>query len=244
LGDIFAGMLVHPMADARDVLRFYGDYSSAAPDEVTVYAFLAAMPDIGPVVILMAGYFGDDLAAGTELLAPLRGFGSPLLDTIQPMSYPDFLALLDPLAPDGRNYYEPAYSIRQFDDRALDTLIAWAGRMTSPFSGILIHHIHGAAARVAPDATAFALREPHYAVIHAAAWEDGPAEEHIEWGRASFEAMQPYAMEGVYINFLLDGTERTIRDSYRDNYTRLAAVKQQYDPHNLFRLNQNIRPEG
>jgi hypothetical protein len=230
------------MTNAREVLRFYQEFSTASPDDVTAYAFLVTMPDIGPAVILMAGYFGDDMAAGEELLAPLRQFGTPLVDTVQPMAYPDFLALLDPIAPNGRNYYEPAYSVKQFSDESLDTLITWAGRMTSPFSAVLIHHIHGAATRVAPDATAFALREPHYAVIHDAAWEDGPAETHIAWAQDSFAAMQPFAMPGVYVNFLVGQKEAAVQASYRTNYERLTALKGQYDPTNFFSANQNIKP--
>jgi FAD/FMN-containing dehydrogenase len=242
LGQILAGMIIHPMANAKKVLRFYRDFSSAAPDDITAYAFLVTMPDIGPAVILMAGYFGDDLAEGERLLAPLRQFGPPLVDTVQPMAYPDFLAMLDPIAPDGRNYYEPAYSVKQFSDAALDMLITWAGRMTSPFSAILIHHIHGAATRVAPDATAFALREPHYAVIHDAAWEEGLAETHVAWAQASLASMQPFAMPGVYVNFIVGQQEEAVRDSYRANYDRLAALKRQYDPTNFFCANQNIKP--
>lgn len=242
LGQILAGMVIHSMTNAKAVLRFYRDFSSAAPDDITAYAFLVTLPDVGPAVILMAGYFGDDLAEGERLLAPLRQFGPPLVDTVQPMAYPDFLALLDPIAPDGRNYYEPAYSVKQFSDAALDTLITWAGRMTSPFSAILIHHIHGAATRVAPDATAFALREPHYAVIHDAAWEEGPAETHVAWARASLASMQPFAMPGVYVNFIVGQQEEAVRESYRANYERLAALKRRYDPANFFRANQNIRP--
>jgi len=242
LGQILGGMVIHPMANAKAVLRFYCDFSSSAPDDVTAYAFLVTMPDVGPAVIVMAGYFGDDLAAGERLLAPLRQFGPPLVDTIQPMAYPDFLALLDPIAPNGRNYYEPAYSVQQFSDAALDTLITWAGRMTSPFSAVLIHHIHGAATRVAPGATAFALRQPHYIVIHDAAWEEGPTETHVAWARASFAAMQPYSMTGVYVNFIVGEQTEAVHDSYGANYDRLAALKCRYDPTNFFRANQNIQP--
>jgi FAD/FMN-containing dehydrogenase len=242
LAQILGGMIIHSMTNAREVLRFYQEFSTASPDDVTAYAFLVTMPDIGPAVILMAGYFGDDMAAGEELLAPLRQFGTPLVDTVQPMAYPDFLALLDPIAQNGRNYYEPAYSVKQFSDESLDTLITWAGRMTSPFSAVLIHHIHGAATRVAPDATAFALREPHYAVIHDAAWEDGPAETHIAWAQDSFAAMQPFAMPGVYVNFLVGQKEAAVQASYRTNYERLTALKGQYDPTNFFSANQNIKP--
>ena len=242
LGKILAGMVMHPLANAKKVLSFYREFSSTAPDEVTAYAFLATVPDIGPAVILMAGYFGDDLAEGEKLLAPLRQYGSPVVDLIQPMDYPDFLDMVDPLAPNGRNYYQPGYSVKQFSDDALDTMISWAEKFTSPFSAFLIHHVHGAATRVAPDATAFALREPHYIVMHDAAWDEGPADAHLEWVQHSLAAMQPFAMRGLYSNFIVGEKEEAVRDSYRDNYERLAALKRRYDPTNFFRNNQNIKP--
>ncbi len=244
LGQVLAGMVIHPLANAKEVLRFYQEFSRAAPDEVTVYAFLATVPEIGPAVILMGGYFGDNLAEGEELLAPLRRFGQPLVDLIQPRAYPEFLAMLDPIAPDGRNYYEPAYSVKKFDDAALDTLIAWAEQRPSPFSAILIHHVHGAAARVAPEATAFALREPHYMVIHVSAWEEGPAEPHVDWALQSLAAMLPFAMPGLYVNFIVGENEEAVRASYRANYDRLAALKAKYDPANFFSRNQNIKPQA
>lgn len=242
LDQILAGMVIHPLANAREAMRFYSSFSSNSPDEVTAYAFLATVPEVGPAFIMMAGYFGDDLAEGERLLAPLRQFGPPLVDLIRPMAYPDFLAMVDPLAPDGRHYYQPGYSVKQLSDEVIDNLIGWAEKFTSPFSAILVHHVHGAATRVAPEATAFALREPHYIVMHDAAWDEGPAEAHIEWAQAGFAAMQRFATRGVYVNFIVGDTEAAIRDSYRDNYERLAAVKGKYDPTNFFRLNQNIKP--
>jgi hypothetical protein len=242
MGQVLAGMVIHPLSNAKEAMRFYSDFSQAAPDEVTAYAFLATVPDIGPAFIIMAGYFGDDLAEGERLLAPVRQFGPPIVDLIRPMAYPDFLAMVDPLAPDGRHYYQPGYSIKQFNDEIIDNLIGWAEKMTSPFSAILIHHVHGAATRVAPDATAFALREPHYIIMHDAAWEEGPAEPHLEWVRVSFAAMQRFASQGLYVNFIVGEKEEAVRDSYRGNYKRLAALKRQYDPTNFFRSNQNIKP--
>lgn len=242
LGEILAGMVIHPLANAKNVLRFYREFSSHAPDDVTAYAFLATVPEIGPAVIIMVGYVGNDLVFGERLLAPVRQFGPPLVDNIQPMAYPDFLAMVDPLAPDGRNYYQPAHSVKQFSDEALDTLIGSAEKFTSPFSAILIHHVHGAATRIAPDATAFALREPHYIVMHDAAWEDGAAETHMAWAQASFSAMQPFAMAGLYANFIVGQNDDAVKESFRANYERLAVLKQKYDPTNFFRLNQNIKP--
>jgi FAD/FMN-containing dehydrogenase len=242
LGQVLAGMVIHPLANARDVLRFYSAFSQDTPDELTVYAFVATVPDIGPAVIIMACYFGDDLAEGERLLAPVRQFGPPLVDLIQPMAYPDVLALIDPIAPDGRNYYQPGYSVKVLSDEFIDLMVEWAKKMTSPFSAFLIHHVHGAAARVAPDATAFALREPHYIVMHDAAWDEGLAEPHLEWVRASLAAMQRFAMPGLYVNFIVGEKEEAVRDSYRGNYERLAALKRKYDPTNFFRSNQNIKP--
>jgi hypothetical protein len=242
LGQVLAGMVIHPLAKAKAVLDFYRDFGRTIPDDMGAEAFLATVPEVGPAVIIMAGYFGDDLAEGERLLAPLRRFGPPLVDLIQPIAYPDFVSLLDPLAPVGRHYHESAYSVKQFSDEALDTLIARAEQMTSPFSVTIMHHIHGAATRIAPEATAFALREPHYIVIHTAAWEEGPAEPHIEWGRTSYAAMQPFASPGLYVNFIMGQTEEAVRASYRSNYDRLVALKNKYDPTNFFRFNQNIKP--
>lgn len=244
LGQVLAGMVIHPMAKAQAVMRFYRDFSSAAPDEVTAYAVLMSLPDLGPAIGIMVCYYGDDLSEGERLLAPVRQFGPPLADLIHPMGYTELLELLNPAAPDGRHYYETAYSIKQFSDEALDTLIACAQATTSPFTSIIIHHIHGVATRIPAGATAFALRETHYAVINAAAWEEGPAEAHVAWAQTSLALMQPFASRGVYVNFLGEEGEDAIRDSYRANYERLAALKCKYDPTNFFNLNQNIKPKA
>jgi hypothetical protein len=109
-------------------------------------------------------------------------------------------------------------------------------------SGINIHLVHGAATRVAPDATAFALREPHYAVVNAALWMQGSGEAETLWTWHTLARMRPHASPGLYVNFLGDEGEAPIREAYRANYERLAAIKAQYDPENFFRRNQNIRP--
>jgi len=180
------GWSSHPLAKRQTSAAFLLRFQQYFARRCDRLRFFGHCTRYWPAVIIMAGYFGDNLAEGERLLAPVRQFGPPLADLIRPMAYSDLLALLDPIAPEGRNYYEPAYSIRQLSNEALDALITWAGKMTSPFSAILIHHVHGAATRVAPDATAFALREPHYMVIHVAAWDDGPADAHLAWARTSF----------------------------------------------------------
>ncbi|MCB0209083.1 MAG: FAD-binding oxidoreductase [Anaerolineae bacterium] len=242
LESVLAGMVVYPLTNANSVLTFYRDFSSSSPDDVTAYAFLATAADVGPVVMIMAGYFGDNPTAGERLLAPVRQFGPPHVDRIQPMTYADFLEMLAWMMPEGRHYYEPAYTVRQFSNEALKTLITWSERMSSPFSAILIHPRHGAATRIAPEATAFALREPHYVVVHMAGWDEGLATDHVNWAQASVAAMQPFAGSELDVNFIWGEDEDTVRAAYRANYDRLAALKISYDPTNFFRLNQNIKP--
>jgi hypothetical protein len=118
---------------------------------------------------------------------------------------------------------------------------------TSPASIILIQHLHGAASRVSPTATAFALRETSYVISVLAAWQDGEISQedrHIDWVRTAWQALEPHAESGVYVNFLGNEGESRVRASYGINYERLVALKQRYDPTNFFSLNQNIKPSG
>ena len=158
---LLAGMVLHPIERARDVLRFYRDFTAGAPDELTTYAAFARTPDGQPAIGLTLCYAGPR-AEGERIIAPLRQFGPPLVDLIRPMSYYELITMLDAGAPDGRKYYEKANTLPALTDEAIDQIVAYGTRPTSPFSQLLIQHVHGAAARVAPDATAFALRFDHY----------------------------------------------------------------------------------
>jgi len=242
MGQVLGGAILYPLS--LDVLRAYFDFTSAAPDEVIAYAALATIPNVGPAVAITVCYSGDNLAAGEQALAPLRQFGTPIVDMIRPMNYTELITSLDPTAPDGRHYADTAYSLKQPGDDALKAMLACAEQKSSPFSVIVIHHINGAGARVAPDATAFALREPHYSIVNAAAWEEGPAEPHLAWAEESLARMQPFASQGLYVNFMGQEGETAVREAYRANYERLVALKRKYDPTNFFRMNQNIKPGG
>lgn len=243
VGTLLAGMVVHPMARAREVLRFYREYTSTAPDELTCLAIFATMPDGLAAVIIALCYCGP-LDEGERVIAPVRKFGPPVVDLIQPMSYLDLTTMIDMTLPSGRSYYDKSSTLKgELSDEAIDTLIASASSFTSPFSQVLIPHVHGAACRIAPTATAVAaLRDEAYVIEVIAAWEKSEARQHIEWARAFWEAMEPFATRGVYINFLNDEKEERIRASYGINYDRLVTLKNTYDPTNFFHLNQNIKP--
>jgi FAD/FMN-containing dehydrogenase len=238
---LLAGMVVHPAERARDVLRFYRDFTASSPDALTTNAAFARTPDGQPGIALTLCYAGPR-AEAEQAIAPLRQFGPPLVDRIRPMSYYELITMLDAGAPDGRNYYEKANTLPALTDDAIDRIVAIGAARTSPFSQVMIQHVHGAAARVAPDATAFAPRFDHYVTAFVAAWDQGLANAHIAWAREGFAATAPYAARSAYINFLNDDGEDRVRAAYGANYARLARIKSKYDPHNVFRLNQNIKP--
>jgi FAD/FMN-containing dehydrogenase len=244
VGPVLSGRVVYPLQKAREVLRFYREYTSQAPDELIASATLMTAPDGLPVIAINLCYCGD-LQEGERAVSPVRKFGSPLVDLIRPKSYLKMIAQADAGAPPGRHYDERALTFTCLSDEAIDTIVD-AGRVcTSPYSIVLIQHVHGAASRLSPTATAFALREESYVMSMVAAWkgaETSQADRHIAWARALWEALEPCANSGVYINFLGNEGEGRVRASYRINYERLAALKYRYDPSNFFALNQNIKP--
>jgi hypothetical protein len=143
----------------------------------------------------------------------------------------------------GQNHYWKSSFLTGLSDGAIDTLLHFVAEMPSPPSGIGMQQVHGVAARVDPGATAFPHRRSQSELLILAQWAD-PAEtdRNVGWARALFDAMQPFTAGGVYVNDLGDEGETGVRAAYGTNFDRLAAVKATYDPINLFRSNQNIRP--
>ena len=243
VGPVLAGMVIHPIAEAKAVLRFYRDFARGCPDEMLAAAALMTSPEGEPVVVVIASYIGD-LATGERLMAPLRTFGTPLADTIAPTSYVHLNTLFDAAVPYGgvQRYWKSSF-LNDLGDELLDIMIARAEKMLSPMSMILFFHMHGAAARADRNETAFGLRHDQWDYDVISQWND-PAETagHIEWTREYWTAVEPFATGEVYVNHL-DAEEATrIRAAYSGNYERLVALKNKYDPTNLFRMNQNIRP--
>jgi FAD/FMN-containing dehydrogenase len=249
LGTILGGMVVHTLSRARSVLHFYRDFIREQPDELTAACAMLTSPNGDPVIGIAVCYCGD-LAEGERVLAPLRKFGPPLVDRIQPMPYAGLFALFDASQPAGRSYHVKGGGIQSLSDGAIDALVAAGQGMTSPYSQILMMSVHGAATRVGESETAFPYREEHLEILHVAAWEPEAAdkplpagEKHVQWMRQSWQALQSFASQRTYVNFLGDDGTARVRAAYGPNYERLVAVKTQYDPDNLFHLNQNIKPD-
>jgi FAD/FMN-containing dehydrogenase len=241
---VISGMILHPFAAARDVLRFYRDFvSSGLPNELIVYAAAISTPDGTPVIALLPAYSGDDMAEGARLIAPLREFGSPLADLVATMPYAAMQQMLDAAAPFGQRSYWKSGFLRELPDTAIDTFIDFAARCPSPRTFAILEHAHGAATRVDPAATAFAQRADGFDLVLISLWND-PVEDarQIEWTRGFHASMQPWCAGTVYVNALDQDEPARVPEAYGRNYARLCQVKDQYDPGNRFRRNHNIQP--
>jgi FAD/FMN-containing dehydrogenase len=245
VGPVLAGRLLYPFSRAAEVLKWYRDCSATIPDALNTIGGLTTAPDGTKVVAMLVCYQGP-LAAGERVLRPLRTFGPPLEDEIRPRPYREVQTLLDVASPRGRRYYVKAAFVEAISDGAIDTLVAHFAAVPSPFSLLAFQQLGNAARRVPPGATAFYHRGAMYEWFVQAAWPD-PADDdgNIRWAREVAGAMRPFTTGRGYVNHLgpkaVEGLE-PIRAAYGPNYDRLVALKNRYDPTNLFRLNPNIKP--
>ena len=244
VGMQLAGLLVYPRERARDVLHFYRDFNATAPDELTAFAALMTLPDGAEVIALVVAWNGP-LEEGEPALKPLREFGPPLADMVQPMPYVALQRMLDDGLPHGMQVYWRSDFLRGLEDEFIDIIIEHMAQSASPLNIVLIEQLGGAVARVADDATAFGHRDAAYNLAIIGRWGDpSEAEQHVAWARGLHAAIKPYA-RGVYVNYLGDEGEERVKAAYgAEMYDRLVALKNRYDPRNLFRLNQNIKPTG
>jgi FAD/FMN-containing dehydrogenase len=243
--------MLHSFSDAPDVLRFLADFVAEAPDELSVTAStfraspaLPVEPELhGELVMVLAVCYAGDLAAGERALRPLRSFGRPLADLVAPMPYAALQSGSDAAYPNGQQNYWKAHYVNELSDGAIDTILEHAPRMGSPLSSFYLQHLGGAIGRAGADSAAFGHRDAVFDFAILTVWQD-PAEspQHVAWARDFCDAMQPYAT-GVYVNNLgAEGAGRVKAAYTPATYQRLVALKQTYDPGNVFRVNQNIAP--
>jgi FAD/FMN-containing dehydrogenase len=240
--ELIGGIVIHPREHAPELLRFWRDYVTTTPDELTTVAALISAPDGVPICAIAACYAGDP-AEGKRVLEPLRAFGPPIADQIAPMPYTVVQTMLDQAAPAGMRNYWKADFLNALTDEAIEHLVAAANAAESPLSQVHIHQLGGAMGRVSPDASAFANRGAAFVYNLIGMWAE-PSEDdaHITWTRRAFESLRPTSAGSAYINFLGDDGHERIAAAYGPNYERLAELKAKLDPDNIFRLNQNIVP--
>ena len=243
VGMVTSGLIAYPVDQARDVLRFFRDITSALPDDLTIFGGLLHAPDGAPIAVLIVCHCGP-LDQAERALQPIKKFRTPLINAIAPTTYEATNMMLDAGFPRGALNYWKSNFMAELSDQSIDTLISQFAACPSPMSGLLLEHIHGAATRVGVGETAFPHRREGYNFLVVSEWLN-PADNgrNIQWARESYDAMQPYFATGRYVNYLGDDEgEDAVATAYGPNFQRLRTLKAKYDPSNLFRLNQNIRP--
>jgi FAD/FMN-containing dehydrogenase len=243
---ILGGMLLYPFEQAGAVLRAARDFNQSSPDEMSIFGVLLTSPEGAKVVALLVCYNGP-IEQGEALLRPLRENMSPIADLVAPITYEQQQTLLDEAFPFGLQNYWKSEFLKSLPDAAIDVLVEQFSSVPSPLSALVLEQFGGAYRRVGVEETAFAHRDWDYNFLIVSRWTDPTeADQHIQWTRGVWQAIQPYASGGVYVNYLEPGQEGAdrIRAAYGPVYDRLVALKKQYDPTNFFRLNQNIQPTG
>jgi len=245
---VHAGLLLWPAASAPDVLHAYRDWAQAAPEELgSAVGFLTGPAEefIPPhlqgqlLCAVIPCWFGP-IESARDAVAPMRALG-PEVDLVSDMPYADFQCMIDD-PPGFRNYWSASY-MRSLPDDAIATFLKASSDMRSPLCQNLMLPWGGAVARVSDTDTPMTQRNATWVYHPFAVWES-PADDaaNIAWARDAIADMDRFATDGIYLNFIGDEGPGRVKDAFGPNYARLQAVKREYDPDNVFRLNQNITP--
>jgi FAD/FMN-containing dehydrogenase len=249
--EIFAGLMVFPFSQAKEILHKYRQFVSLAPEELNVWVVLRKAPPLpflpenvhGKEVVVLPIFYSGAVADAEKLIAPLRAFGTAHGEHLGAQPYTSWQKAFDPLlTPGARNYWK-SHNFTQLADGALDSIVEYAGKLPSPQCEIFIGMIAGAPNRIAPDAMAYGHRDAKFVLNVHGRWDEAKDDQKcMSWAREFFKASSPYASAGAYVNFMTAEEGDRIVAAYGSNYDRLVQIKKRYDPDNIFHLNQNIKP--
>ena len=248
---VYAGPIFWSLDMAAEAMKFWGGFIRNAPEEVNaIFAFTAVPPwepfpehlhneNVCGAVVCYAG----PLEKAEEVLRPLKEFGPPVMDGTGPMPYPMLQGAFDAVAPPGMLHYWKADLFAEMNDEVIGVHAKFGPDAPNIYSGAFTYPVDGAVHRLGKEETAWSYRDANFStVIFGLDWEAGAMPARTEWVRNYWDALHPYAAGGTYLNFIGDEGEERVVAGYRDNYPRLQEIKRKYDPGNLFRMNQNIKP--
>jgi FAD/FMN-containing dehydrogenase len=250
LPNLYAGPMLWPLERSAEVLRWYREFITTAPDDLNGFFAFLTVPAVAPfpeelwnqkMCGVVWAYTGD---TPEEVFAPIRSqFGPPALDWVGPIPHPALQSMFDGLYPTGDQWYWKADFVKEIPDEAVDIHVQFAEQLPTGKSTMHLYPIDGVASRVPKDATAWNYRDAKWGMVMVGVSPDPADNEHmIEWTRSYWSALHPYSAGGAYVNMMMEEGEDRVRASYGEHYDRLAAIKGKYDPNNLFRVNQNIKP--
>jgi FAD/FMN-containing dehydrogenase len=249
--EIFAGLMVFPFSQAKQILNKYRQFVKSAPEDLNVWVVLRKAPPLpflpenvhGKEVVVLPIFYTGAAAEAEKLIAPLRAFGEPYGEHLGLQPYVAWQKAFDPLLTAGARNYWKSHNFTEIAGEAVDSIVEFAGKLPSPQCEIFIGLIAGAPNRIAPEAMAYGHRDAKFVLNVHARWDEVEDDQKgIAWARGFFEASKPYASAGAYVNFMTAEESDRVIAAYGANYERLAQIKKRYDPDNIFHLNQNIKP--
>ncbi len=251
--EVLAGLMVFPFEQAKAVLTKYREFVDKIPEDLNVWVVLRQAPPLpflpqevhGKEVVVMPLFYAGKIEDGKRAIEPLRSFEKPHGEHIGPQPFTVWEKAFDPLlTPGARNYWK-SHNFSELSDGALDAMIEYASKLPSPQCEIFIGLISGQANRVAPDATAYVARDTKFVLNVHGRWDEPRDDKRcIAWAREFFDKSAPHATGSAYVNFMTEEEGDRVAAVYGPNHDRLVQVKKKYDPKNLFRMNQNIKPSA
>jgi len=250
---VYGGPMLYDFNETTNVMKWYRSFITEAPDDLSGYFALLTVPPAPPFPehlhlkkmcgIVWACTAGQNEAE--EMFKPIRAFKKPVLDFVGPIPHPALQSMFDGLYPPGLQWYWRAHFVNELSDEAIAEHVRFGATLPSMHSTMHMYAINGAASRVGKQDTAWNYRDATWAQVMVGVDPD-PAnkEKLIRWTKDYHDALRPYSAAGAYVNFMMDEGEDRVKATYGDNYQRLVAIKDKYDPQNLFRVNQNIKPSG
>ncbi len=248
---VCAGPMLWEMEQAADVMKWYREFILTAPEAVTgFFAFMTVPP--GPPfpealhfkkMCAIVWCCNTSMEAANAAFGELRSKIPPAFEFFVPMPFPMLQGMFDGLYPTGLQWYWKADFVKELPDAAIDLHVEFGKQMPTLHSSMHMYPINGAAHRPSSTDTPWSYRDATWSTVIVGVDPDPANKDAItDWAKRYYDALHPYGAGGAYVNFMMEEGEDRIRATYRDNYTRLAAVKAKYDPTNFFNVNQNIKP--
>jgi FAD/FMN-containing dehydrogenase len=249
--DIYGGPMFFELSDGKALLEFYRDFIKTAPEEFGGFPAFQIAPPLpfipekrhGETLALFVACWAGPLDKGEKALKAIHEVAPVVAEMVGPMPYPALNGAFDALYPPGLQHYWKANFVKELTDTAVAAHMEHGPKVPAMTSTMHIYPINGACHQVASDATAFAYRDANFATVIAGMWPDASQNKtNIKWVRDYYDATAPQSEEGGYINFMSEDDQGRIKANYKGNYIRLAQIKKEFDPDNLFHMNQNIKP--
>ena len=250
---VCAGPMLWDLEQAADVMKWYREFITQAPEEMNGFFAMMSVPPgppfpenlhFGKMCAIVWCYQGS-LEEANRILEPIRSYRPPVFELFGPMPFPMLQGMFDPIYPTGLQWYWKADFFRQISDEAIQKHLEYAAQMPTWQSTMHLYPVNGKVNRVGEADTAFSYRDAVFSEVIVGVDPDPANRERItDWAKGYYSALHPYGAGGAYLNFMMEEGDERIRATYRGNYKRLGEVKAKYDPENFFRVNQNIRPGG